>query len=156
MHRSTRVRGPLWIALMTLALAASLPALGSAGETIIASGDLKLGAPDTCSSPIDICSRSRLTGHVKKYVFTATDVVTTDDPNVVVIIGNSRIRLRDGGVLFSNDTVRINNATLDALHLWAFTGGKRGYKGASGSMSAAGSLAGVDFSYVAQIATPED
>ena len=74
LNRSTRGRCVLLIILMTLALSASMPAVGGA-ETIVDSGNLFLGEAPRCNSPIDNCSRSRLDGLVKRYKFTAQQAI---------------------------------------------------------------------------------
>lgn len=158
LNRPTRGCGVLLITVTALILSASVPTLARA-ETLVDSGNLFLGEPRTCDSPIANCSRSRLDGLVKRYKFTAQEAIPdADDPNLVLLVGNSVIRLRGGGRLFSDDRVHVNTATGDVVHMWTITGGTGQYKGATGSMAAGGNLGNLAAGgpYVARFSVPDD
>ena len=158
LNRPTKGRGAVLITVTALILSAGMPALGGA-ETIVDSGNLFLGLPKSCDSPIDNCSRSRLDGAMKRYKFTAQEAIPdADDPNLVLLKGNSVIRMRGGGRLFSDDLVHVNTATGDVVHMWTITGGTGRFAGTTGSMAAGGNLASLPAGgpYVARLSVPDE
>lgn len=155
-NRNPDLRSALWAMLPAVILAAGLSAPAGADETVVGSGELRFVAVKSCESPIEICSRSKLTGAVKRYRFTGQEVLPTNDPDVIVVVGGSVITLRDGGAVFSSDTVRVNTVTNEAIHLWSITGGRGAYAGATGSMAAGGDLAAPRLPYVAQVYVPDN
>jgi hypothetical protein len=108
------------------------------------SGDFTAVAPDTCPSPVGICTHGTLTGGFPStYDFVMDTLVPTGNPGEFTYTGHSVITVRGGAQLFGHDSgiLQIQGPTTASfVTSVSVADGTRQYAGATGSIVAPGVL----------------
>jgi hypothetical protein len=146
-HRAAR----LWRTALPQAAVAFLLAITIAGTAWAGpsgshsySGDFTAVRPDTCPSPVGICTHGTLTGSVlSTYDFVADTLVFTS-PNTADYTGHDVIETAQGAEILGSDTgtltIRPDGVTADFVTTVNVIGGTRQYEDATGQIVAPGVL----------------
>jgi hypothetical protein len=141
------MHGKTWLAMMPVLVALALARVTLADDCQTANGDFTAVPPQSCSSPVGICTHGTLTGGFPStYDFVADTLQSANDPvspNKSLYTGHSVITTPDGGQLFGRDTGFLfteedgHAPFVTTVHV---IGGTQRYAGASGQFVAPGVL----------------